>query len=255
MILIATILIMACGDKYQKNDNIKIEYFENGNVKLKVKLKNGVEHGNYLEFHQNQSVSKSGVKIQGKKNGVWKYYSPSGKLTLAKHFFNDSILYNLDVNDFNFYNKIIDGHFEIKIPKNWNVIGEVNSEQLLLSIKKDCQQKLSFCPSLTITHESPIFDEIEITSYIQKSNDILNTTFDNYRTIKERKFIFEGQIYYEKIYTGKINGVTLGGITTWIFDRKNLYIATGMALNEKGNSFLKQEGLFKDITNSMKLIN
>jgi hypothetical protein len=49
--------------------------------------------------------------------------------------------------------------------------------------------------------------------------------------------------------------MNLGGITTWIFDKKNTYIISGLALNEKEYSFLKQEGLFKDITNSIKLIN
>ena len=62
-----------------------------------------------------------------------------------------------------------------------------------------------------------------------------------------------GITYYEKIYTGVVNNIQLGGISTWVFKNDKIYVITGFALNEKENSFLKFEGLFKDVTNSFEL--
>jgi hypothetical protein len=255
--------LMSCGDKpkekhseiIEANDSIKIEYFKSGRIKVKAKLKDGVEHGSYFKFYENQSLAQTGLKIKGKMNGVWKYYNSKGEINSVKHFFNDSILYNLDVNDFSFSKRIIKNHLEVNLPIDWNIIERIDSEQVLISTRKDCDKSMSFCPSITITYESSITDEKQIMNYIEKSNIILSSSFKNYKTVKERKYIFDGQNYYEKIYIGNVNGMNLGGITTWIFDKKNTYIISGLALNEKEYSFLKQEGLFKDITNSIKLIN
>lgn len=263
LFLIATLILISCGDKpkkentvvVKKNVNLKEEYFDSGILKTRAKLKDGLEHGSYMTFHENQIIATSGIKIKGKMNGIWKYYNPLGEIMSVKHFYNDSVLYNLDTNDFNFFKKEIDEHMEIKVPSKWRIVKGIESEQVLLSIRKDCDKEMSFCPSLTITYEASISDETQISNYLKKSNDILVSSFNTYKVVKERNYVYEGQTYYEKIYTGSVQGINIGGITTWIFDKKNIYIITGLALNEKENPFLKQEGLFKEITNSVKLIN
>ena len=162
------------------------------------------------------------------------------------------MVYNLDISDFEYDSKKIDDNLGIEIPKNWKIINEVKEEPVLLAIRKECGENISFCPNLTITYESPI-NENNIQAYLTASNDVLKSSIDNYRVIKERKYAFEGNTYFEKIYTGSSQGINVGGITTWIFSNKKTYIITGLALNEKENSFLKYEGLFKDIIDKIKL--
>lgn len=254
--IIFAFFLMSCVEEIKKsnaNSNIKEEYYSNGNIKVRVPLKNNIEHGHYYSFHNNGMIEKSGVVIKGKKNGLWKYSDSLGRVFAAKQYYNDSIVHNLDAIDFDYLNKKLDKNIEIKIPKKWTVVNDFVEKPILLVLRKECKKTVSFCPNLTITYESSII-ETEQDKYIKKSNEILKSNFKNYRVIKERKYFSNGITYYEKIYTGNSKDINIGGITTWIFSSNKTYIITGLALNEKDNPFLKYEGLFKDITNSLDLL-
>ncbi|SNY99681.1 toxin-antitoxin system YwqK family antitoxin [Flagellimonas pacifica] len=259
ILLIVIITIISCKDESKqvklnnpnKSSDIKQEYYANGNVKLRAELKEGIEHGAYFKYFKNQTVEESGVKIKGKKNGLWKYYDSLGKIKSAKHFYNDSLVYNLDTSDFEYRSKIIDAVLQVEIPEKWTVIKDAQTP-VLLALKKECEKDIPFCPNLTITYESSI-NTSEIETYLKKNDDVLKSSLNNYKVLKKREYVFEDNTYFEKVYIGSSQGINIGGITTWIFSNKRTYIITGLALNEKENSFLKYEGLFKDIINEIKL--
>lgn len=263
MFLVATLMLTSCNDKPKKlkvdnlkeSRNTKKEYFDDGTLKVEKTLKDGLEHGRYISYFNNGSVEKVGLKIKGKMNGVWKNYNELGEIVSVNHYYNDDLLYNLDIDDFTYADYNVENFMTINIPSKWKIIKNVNSKEVLLSVRKDCGEKLVFCPTLTITAEPLVSEETGINTYLDNVDDFLQARFDNYKEVKGRKFSFEGNIYYEKIYIGSIQGIKLGGISTWIFTKKRTFVITGLALNDNVNPFLKQEGLFKDISNSIKLIN
>lgn len=259
ILFVVIITIISCKDESKqvklnhpnKSSDIKEEYYTNGNIKLRAELEEGVEHGAYFKFHKNQTVEESGVKIKGKKNGLWKYYDSLGKIKSAKHFYNDSLVYNLDTSDFEYRSKKVDDVLQVEIPEKWTTIKDIQ-KPVLLALKKECEKDISFCPNLTITYELPI-NTSEIETYLKKNDDVLKSSLNNYKVLKKREYVFEGNTYFEKVYIGSSQGINIGGITTWIFSNERTYIITGLALNEKENSFLKYEGLFKDIVKETKL--
>ena len=250
--LLAVIFITACKNRKDKveqnsfNKNIKEEYYSDGKIKVRAKLKGSLEHGGYFRFYKNKNVKESGVKIKGKKNGLWKHYDSIGSLTLVSHYYNDSLICNLDVNDFEYCSRKIAHNLQLEIPNKWELINNIDNNSILLALRKRCDESYSFCPSLTITRDS-IVKRSEIEGYLKKGNDFLSSSLEAYKVVKERKYSYSGRDYYEKIYIGNSQNLSLGGITTWIFDNRNTYIVTGFSLNEKENSFLKYQGLFKDI--------
>ncbi|AUC16613.1 hypothetical protein BTO06_16300 [Tenacibaculum sp. SZ-18] len=257
IVLLFSISILDAQNKKQvvsHYSNIKEEFYDDGKIKKKVQLKNGKEHGLYFEYYRNQIPSKTGVKINNKKNGLWKEFDKRGKIISAYHFFKGKLIYNLDVEDFDYLRYFIDNKdLEISIPRKWEVIENFKSKKVLLSIRKKCIKQLAFCPSVTITKDSPYSDQKKILHYLQENTNALKLKFQNYKLIKERSYHVGDNLYHEIIYIGSIKGVNLGGVTTWIFNKKKTYIITGLALNEKNNSFLKSEGLLRDLTNEIKV--
>ncbi|WP_159296058.1 PsbP-related protein [Tenacibaculum maritimum] len=232
--------------------NEKKEYYETGEIKTHANIKDGIEHGVYFEYHRNGELSISGIKIKGKKNGLWKRYDSKGKIISAKQYYNDNVVHELELSDFIFKRIKLKNHEEIDVPKNWEMIPVNQSNQVLLSIRKNCSKYIKFCPTLNVIEEDRIASS-NIDSFIDKNNELLKKALNNFRIIKERKYEYDGTMFYEEIYAGENNNLGIGGISTFVFTKKKIYIITGNALNEKGNSFLKYEGLFKEITNSFRL--
>lgn len=54
------------------------EFYEDGKLKLTVKLKNGVKHGAYIEYHPNGQIKFKGRFREDQKDGLWKEYDEEG---------------------------------------------------------------------------------------------------------------------------------------------------------------------------------
>ena len=54
------------------------EYYDNGELKVEVPLKNGLKHGTYREYHPNGSIKLKGKYRRDKQVGLWKAYDPDG---------------------------------------------------------------------------------------------------------------------------------------------------------------------------------
>ena len=62
------------------------EYYDNGNVKLSVGLKNGLKHGVYKEYYENGQLKVRGKYKNDKMDGNWKFYDENGKQTNEKEY-------------------------------------------------------------------------------------------------------------------------------------------------------------------------
>jgi len=62
------------------------EYYDNGQLKLTVGLKNGLKHGNFKEFYENGILKIRGKYKENKKDGIWNYFNEQGKLIEERKF-------------------------------------------------------------------------------------------------------------------------------------------------------------------------
>jgi hypothetical protein len=61
-------------------------FYDNGNIRLSVELKNGLKHGTYREYYEN-----GGLKVRGRyrndlRDGTWKYFNENGKVTETREY-------------------------------------------------------------------------------------------------------------------------------------------------------------------------
>jgi hypothetical protein len=62
------------------------EYFENGQLKLTVGLKNGLKHGNFKEYYENGTLKIRGRYKDNNKYSKWSYFNKQGELIDEKEF-------------------------------------------------------------------------------------------------------------------------------------------------------------------------
>lgn len=209
--------------------------------------------GVYTEKHDNGNVFVRGFLKKGLKEGVWKYYQKDGSLADVYLFSEDSLLFELDKDDFIFSAKSLNKHnASIEIPIKWEVVQEKESS-LLLTANKLCGDSMIFCPNLTVVYESIQKSEIKFEEYIKKCINLLEQKFPYFKLVAAGDVSNEDHLGYQITYLMLIDNVKLGGITTWINNGSDVYIITGMASNEKNSEFLKYKSLFQEITSSFSL--
>ena len=64
------------------------EFFEGGELKLEVPMKNGLKNGTYREYYINGNIRVKGKYRDDKKNGIWKRYDENGKTIERRRFRN-----------------------------------------------------------------------------------------------------------------------------------------------------------------------
>ncbi|HJX71914.1 MAG TPA: DUF3352 domain-containing protein [Bacteroidales bacterium] len=62
------------------------EFFDNGNVRLSVELKDGLKHGAYREYYENGELKVRGRYRNDLRDGVWKYFDENGKETETRAY-------------------------------------------------------------------------------------------------------------------------------------------------------------------------
>jgi len=67
-------------DSYPKKSGISIEYYKNGAVKFRGKVKAGAMHGKWEFFRLDGSLMRSGSFKDDKQVGVWRTYDAQGKV-------------------------------------------------------------------------------------------------------------------------------------------------------------------------------
>lgn len=56
------------------------DFYENGNLKLFVELKNGKKHGEFRAYYENEELKIKGEFKNDIPSGKWKYYNEEGQL-------------------------------------------------------------------------------------------------------------------------------------------------------------------------------
>ena len=93
-------------------------------------------------------------------------------------------------------------------------------------------------------------------NYLSSSINQLKSRYLNYNEVSLNELRINGFKAYQLIYSIEEKGISLGAITTWILNKNNIYIVSGMSKNEnKKSDFLKIKGVFEEITASFKLNN
>ena len=62
------------------------EFFDNGNMRLSVELRNGLKHGTYKEYHENGELKIRGRYRNDLMDGTWKYYDEKGRVTETREY-------------------------------------------------------------------------------------------------------------------------------------------------------------------------
>ena len=62
------------------------QFYDNGQLKVTVGLKNGLKHGNLKEYYENGTLKIRGKYKENKKTGVWSYFNEQGKLIGEREF-------------------------------------------------------------------------------------------------------------------------------------------------------------------------
>ena len=62
------------------------EFYDNGNIRLSVELRNGLKHGTYKEYYENGELKIRGRYRNDLMDGTWKYYGENGKLTETRAY-------------------------------------------------------------------------------------------------------------------------------------------------------------------------
>ncbi len=73
-----------------------IEYYENGNIKVRKEMKNNAQHGLYEEFYQDNSVKVITTYVQNKLHGSYTSYYENGNLEINAYFDNDNVVGNYE---------------------------------------------------------------------------------------------------------------------------------------------------------------
>jgi len=238
-------------EKNVMRDSVYFEYYENGNKKVIASTEGGKYHGKYTALYENGNIAESGFMVNGMKSGVWKNYNEQGVLDNVKEYYNDKQMFDLDKADFSLLSRALEQEkIEINMPINWEVKGG-DDPRLLLVSQKNCNESVAFCPNITFTKEK-LKDEMDFNSYLQLSVDLLQKQLSYFKPVAKGEVLIDNLPAFQMTYLMQVEGIKLGGITTWINNNGVVYVVTGMAINEENSEFLKYKGLFQEVTDSFK---
>jgi len=86
--------IIQKGDSFAleiKGDEIRKEFYPNGNVQYERSFKDGQKHGLTKMFSEDGKLWQDVVYVDGMKQGIWREYYPSGNLKETRIYKNDTV--------------------------------------------------------------------------------------------------------------------------------------------------------------------
>lgn len=235
-------LFLGCSNGQEKHKTIdKVDMINESNK---------IKDGEWVERYDNGNISKSGFINNGAKNGIWKYFHTDGSLEKVHQYFNDTLLFVLDKNDFLFSRQFSENkEIGINIPIRWEI--QKDNSQTLLIARKQCIDSTAFCPNITITKDIlSDSNNIDFENYVKSNIILLSERLPYFKPIAGGNIIIDTLPAYQLTYLMQVNGVKLGGITTWIYNGLDAYVITGMAINEQDSEFLRFKVVFQGVTSS-----
>jgi antitoxin component YwqK of YwqJK toxin-antitoxin module len=77
--------------KFGEPDGIMEEYYESGEKKAEIPYKNGLKHGTVKEYYENGNIKEETPYINGERYGISKHYYESGKIEITTSYENGKI--------------------------------------------------------------------------------------------------------------------------------------------------------------------
>lgn len=244
--LVTFVLLWSCST--EQNDN-NINTGDNSSLKgEEIPLDtNGIK-----TFHENGKVKEEGLLIDKKKIGLWKNYDENGNLINAFHFFNDSLIFELDKTELDFKSISIAKHnIVFSISKNFNKVNiDGMSENILFAAKKNCDKDLkTFCPNLVVTVENNI--SYNLKDSINQLAERVKSKFEKFKLINIEK-VPSIENSFKITFIGRINNKKLGGVVLAFIKDKKLFNFSYVGGNEEKDEFLKQKDVVDEIIASIK---
>jgi hypothetical protein len=202
----------------------------------------------YIEKDKDGLISIEGSLLNGKKNGVWKYFD-KGSLIDVKRFKNDSLLYVLDNKDYIFKEIFIEKiNSYIPIPSNWetNTNHESNNFEIHLTSVKNCNDSIDYCPNIVLTSEKLLNNDFE--NYISKYKEEIENSYDKFYFNDLKTNNLKTEESYILTYFINYNNVDIAFLT--IFFKENDKVVVFTAASQK-NEFDRYIHLFLQIGNSI----
>ena len=235
--------------KNSNGDSLQITYFYNGNKKSEAILKNDQINGLYIAYYENGSIKETGLMENNHKLNIWKSFDSAGTLKNVRHYYMDTVVYELPPVDFIFEERSSkETSFSIKVPKYWGSQLE-NPSLLFMAYKPD--STFFFTPNITITKDSANVESLE--QHVSSTKNILSGNLSNLKIFTERVLLINTKDAYQMGFRFDQKDKNIGALLTIIKDNTTYYNITEMAGNEPPGSFLKYKGLFEEVANSFKL--
>ncbi len=87
LIVKCSVLILLFGCEIKQHH---ITYFENGNIKSKVPIRNGMKEGYATVYYPSGKIAERGIWSKDKQEGLWKFYYETG-VVHADVWFNNGV--------------------------------------------------------------------------------------------------------------------------------------------------------------------
>lgn len=209
------------------------------------------DSSNISVIDHTDGITEKGILINGKRNGVWKKFSSSKTLESVSYYFNDSLLYELDKDDYNFVEYRINETAKISYPNKWKII---KSAGLIASfMKEQSKENKEFVPLINIQQDK-ISNSKSFSNYVNKELEVLRSN-PTFKLIKLKEYGSDSLLTIQAVYIIIIQDIKLGVVTNWIKHKDKVYIINGMASNKNKGDFLHYKELFQDILFSFNVDN
>lgn len=194
-------------------------------------------------------LKESGRLIEGRKNGIWKFYDEEGHLSSVEYFYKNEKLAIVDKNDF-IYTTILIDNISIDLPFQWEI--KRNYKKAMLFAVKNNLESSKFAPTINIL-KVPIDTGFEINKFIMQDQEDLKNNYNDIAFTEVKHLKVSGLNAYEMLYYIKLNNFKLVTVSTYIQKGNDLYIITHISEANK-DEFMKYNDLFDEIINSFNFV-
>ncbi|HVU57605.1 MAG TPA: hypothetical protein VHD83_21225 [Puia sp.] len=154
-------------------------------------------NGPYSSYYEDGHIKSTGILVKGQKTSVWKFFDSSFNLLKVQHFSGDSVIYDLDPEDFRFEKKTDEKFgFTIKLPAGWTT--ELRDTTVILASRKSCDTTFKFCPNVVITKDN--LNKTSFKDYIDSLKMMVAGRFTNLHVVTERMFSVDGKPAFQAAF-------------------------------------------------------
>ncbi|HXP48872.1 MAG TPA: hypothetical protein VN922_02900 [Bacteroidia bacterium] len=215
-----------------------------------------------LRYPNSVIVKGLGKFVNGKKQGLWKFFNQAGELDTVRYYDSNKIIAVLDKEDFDLVPYTNRG-IEIFIPSKWSIKKKLNTSVLLLCATKDyIYDTLTKHDTIgeTHTYRPPTILLIKDTTEKSMSSEefFLNMAKevpkkDSLHLLYHRWLIVNNVKAYQSFYFITIGEEQSCFLTTIFQDGTTFYVITESALTNK-QEYIKYTDLFEKIAETFQIL-